>query len=112
VLRALRTADSLLFPSFHDSAGWAVGEAAVQGCPVICLDAGGPSLQAGRNAHVVPIAPESSLPRRIGECLQNLVGSGVPDEHLLADRIPALLEKWYSGTEAPSTREVLGGIVS
>ena len=61
VLRALSTADGFLFPSFHDSASWAVAEAAAQGCPVICLDAGGPQLQAGHNARVVPIAPERSL---------------------------------------------------
>jgi glycosyltransferase involved in cell wall biosynthesis len=97
VLQALQTADCLLFTSLHDSSPWAVGEASAQGCPVICLDTGGPPLQAGRNAHVVPIAPERSLPRRIGESLQNLAGEGVPDDHLLADRIPALLETWYSG---------------
>ena len=57
VLKAMQTADCLLFPSFHDSAPWAVGEATAQGCPVICLDVGGPSLQAGSNAHVVPMAP-------------------------------------------------------
>lgn len=97
VLLGLRTADCLLFPSFHDSSPWAVGEATAQGCPVVCLDAGGPALQAGRNAHVVPIDPERSLPIRIGECLQGLADRGVPDEHLVADRIPVLLEDWYCG---------------
>ena len=94
-------------PSFHDSAPWAVGEATAQGCPVICLDVGGPWLQAGRNAHVVPMVPHGSLPRRMGETLQNLAADGVPDDHLLADRLPALLQSWYSGNIAASRGSVL-----
>jgi glycosyltransferase involved in cell wall biosynthesis len=105
VLQALREADGLLFPSFHDSSGWAAGEASAQGCPVVCLDTGGPSLQAGRNAHVVPMSPERSLPRRIGHALQNLPHDSTPDDHLLADRIPALLETWYTGSVNASTCE-------
>jgi glycosyltransferase involved in cell wall biosynthesis len=105
VLQAFRKADGLLFPSFHDSSPWAAGEATAQGCPVICLDTGGPSLQAGRNAHVVPMSPERSLPQRIGEALQNLADDSMPDDHLLADRIPALLESWYSGSVTASTRD-------
>ena len=51
------------------------------------------------------IAPERSLSRRIGECLQGLDGRGIPDEHLLADRVPALLDSWYSGSVTPLTCE-------
>lgn len=97
VLKALRRVDCLLFPSFHEASGWVAGEASAQGCPVVCLDAGGSAHQAGRNAHVVPIVPERSLPQRIGERLQGLAGRGLPDDHLLADRIPVRLEEWYSG---------------
>lgn len=107
VLKAMQIADGLLFTSFHDSAPWAVGEATAQGCPVICLDVGGPWLQAGRNAHVVPMVPHGSLPRRMGETLQNLAADGVPDDHLLADRLPALLQSWYSGNIAASRGSVL-----
>jgi glycosyltransferase involved in cell wall biosynthesis len=96
VFAAFRAADALLFPSFHDSAPWSVGEAASLGCPVICLDAGGPSRQAGRNAHVVPMRPEESLAERIGEALNSLPGRGIADDHLLAERLPGLLKAWYS----------------
>lgn len=39
---AYRTADVFLFPSLHDSSGNVVLEAMAAGCPVICLDLGGP----------------------------------------------------------------------
>jgi glycosyltransferase involved in cell wall biosynthesis len=95
VLSAFASADALLFPSFHDAASWSAAEASALGCPVVCLDAGGPRLQAGQNAHSVPVDPVSSLPRRIGECLASLRERGVPDDHLLASRIPAILKVWY-----------------
>lgn len=95
VLAAFAAADALLFPSFHDSASWAVGEASALGCPVVCLDAAGPPSSAGRNAHVVPIAPARSLPERMGRCLTELTGRGEPDNHLEAARIPGLLRNWY-----------------
>ncbi|WP_422678011.1 glycosyltransferase [Blastococcus brunescens] len=40
VFALLTSARALLFPSFHDSAGWAVAEALTLGCPVVCLDLG------------------------------------------------------------------------
>jgi glycosyltransferase involved in cell wall biosynthesis len=96
VLEAFLSADALLFPSFHDSASWAVGEAASLGCPVVCLDAGGSRLQAGANAHAVPVQPTTTLPLRLGERLEHLHTRGQPDDHLLANRIPALLKTWYA----------------
>jgi glycosyltransferase involved in cell wall biosynthesis len=95
VLRSYRRADALLFPSFHDSAPWAVGEATSLGCPVVCLDVGGPALQAGRNAHIVKIEPAGTLPQRIGARLQELPVARYPDDHLLRDRLPVILRSWY-----------------
>lgn len=97
VLRALGSADAFLFPSFHDSASAAVAEASALGCPVVCLDLGGSPAQAGRNAHVVPVRPAASLPRRIGEALVAISGRGAPDNHLAAERIVGVLESLYSG---------------
>jgi glycosyltransferase involved in cell wall biosynthesis len=37
--------DVMLFPSMHDSGGWASVEAMAAGRPLICLDLGGPALQ-------------------------------------------------------------------
>ena len=38
----IRASAGLVFPSFHDSAGFVVAEAAALGTPVVCLDHGGP----------------------------------------------------------------------
>ncbi len=43
-LQATAEADGLLFPSLHDSGGYAVIEAMAAGLPVICLKLGGPGL--------------------------------------------------------------------
>jgi glycosyltransferase involved in cell wall biosynthesis len=43
VREALAHADALLFPSIRDAAGWSVAEAMAAGCPVVCIDAGGPA---------------------------------------------------------------------
>lgn len=102
VLGAFRSADALLFPSFHDSSSWAVGEATSMGCPVVCLDAGGPALQAGSNAHVVTISPARTLPLRIGATLEGLCGRGEPDDIWRYDRISGLLRTWYRGSGVES----------
>ena len=43
-LDSLQEADALVFPSLHDSGGYAVIEAMAAGLPIICLDLGGPGL--------------------------------------------------------------------
>lgn len=47
VLEIYRDHDVFFFPSLHDTGGYAVIEAMFNGLPVICLDAGGPSLAVG-----------------------------------------------------------------
>jgi glycosyltransferase involved in cell wall biosynthesis len=42
LLALMQRADVMLFPSFHEEAGWAVAEAVSVGLPVVCLDRGGP----------------------------------------------------------------------
>ncbi len=102
VLAAFRSADALLFPSFHDSAPWAVGEASSLGCPVVCIDAGGPPLLAGGNGHVVARHPTADLPRRIGETLVGLDGRGEPEHRWDASRLPGLLADWYGLDPVPA----------
>ena len=46
LLALMQGADVMLFPSFHEEAGWAVAEAVSVGLPVVCLDRGGPVLMA------------------------------------------------------------------
>lgn len=44
-LKKLGECHVLIHPSLHDSGGWVCLEAMAAGCPVICLDLGGPGLQ-------------------------------------------------------------------
>lgn len=95
VLAALRTADAMLFPSMHDSAGWAVAEAATLGCPVVCLDRGGPPLLAGSAGRPVP--PAGNVPDALARALRDTAESGrtTPTRRWSADRLPDLLDTWY-----------------
>ncbi len=95
VLLAMQQADAMLFPSMHDSGPWAVGEASAAGCPVICLDRGGPPLVADINAHVVPVGGDV-----IGGLAQALRDStnarAQPTTRWKAERLPALTASWYA----------------
>lgn len=57
VLKCLHEADGLLFPSLHDSGGYAVIESMAAALPVICLDLGGPGMfvtdECGWKVHAV-----------------------------------------------------------
>ncbi|QYB02803.1 glycosyltransferase family 4 protein [Rhodococcus sp. USK10] len=55
VLNALSIADAFVFPSLHDSAPWAVAEAAASGLPVVCFDLGGGPSLAKSNACFIDI---------------------------------------------------------
>jgi glycosyltransferase involved in cell wall biosynthesis len=105
VLAAFRSADAMLFPSYHDSSSWAVAEATALGCPIVCLDAGGTPLVGGRNSHVVERRPTVSLPDRIGAALNDLDGRGESEDRWNSKRLPALLAGWY-GLDAPHSLEV------
>jgi glycosyltransferase involved in cell wall biosynthesis len=55
VRRAMAAADAFLYPSMREAAGWVVAEALAVGCPVVCLDTGGPPLLLeGTGAAVAP----------------------------------------------------------
>lgn len=60
VLEKLAECDVLVHPSLHDSGGWVCVEAMAAGCPVICLDLGGPALQVTDETgfKVAAITPE------------------------------------------------------
>jgi len=58
VLRELGDHDVFLFPSLHDSGGFAVLEAMATGLPVICLDVGGPALSVVEGCGFrIPLGP-------------------------------------------------------
>ncbi|HSJ28844.1 MAG TPA: glycosyltransferase family 4 protein [Acidimicrobiia bacterium] len=85
VLRRMRSASCLLFPSFHDSAGFVVSEALSLGLPVVCLDHGGPGelvrLWETESRAVAP-GPAGATVRRLAEAIADFVDSPrpVPDE--------------------------------
>jgi glycosyltransferase involved in cell wall biosynthesis len=94
-LAAYDEADAMLFPSMHDSAPWAVAEASAAGCPVVCLDRGGPPMLAGPNAYAVPA--DKHVVRNLAEALDRAgQGRGEPYRRWSVDRLPDLLADWYA----------------
>jgi glycosyltransferase involved in cell wall biosynthesis len=60
VMALYAQADLMLFPSLHDSGGTVVLESISQGCPVVCLDLGGPPhFIDDRCGRVVPVGNRS-----------------------------------------------------
>jgi glycosyltransferase involved in cell wall biosynthesis len=94
VLAALSSADALLFPSMHDAGGWAVAEALSLGCPVICLDRGGPAVVVGAGEGVkVPVTGD--VVGGLARGLSSLEGRIPPVVRWTAGRLPSLLDRWY-----------------
>ena len=65
--------DLMLFPSLHDSGGWASVEAMAAGRPVICLDLGGPALQVEEDTGFkIPATSPAESIRGIAKALVSL----------------------------------------
>ena len=105
-LAALAEADAMLFPSMHDQAPWAVAEALSLGCPVVCLDRGGPAVLVGSGEGAkVPVSP--SVTRDLARALAGLDGRMAPVTRWSERRLPARLSDWYGlvGRQAGSLAE-------
>jgi glycosyltransferase involved in cell wall biosynthesis len=62
VLQLYREYDLFLFPSLHDTGGYAVIEAMANGLPVVCLDCGGPALAVQQGCGIkVPLGPRAQV---------------------------------------------------
>jgi len=96
VLDALAAADAYLFPSLHDSAGWSVAEAMAVGCPVVCLDAGGPPTLVGPGDGIV-VSREGDVVGRLACALEDARMLQPRPEQWSASRLPGLLDELYSG---------------
>jgi glycosyltransferase involved in cell wall biosynthesis len=94
VLAALDGADALLFPSMHDSAPWAVAEALSRGCPVVCLDRGGPSVLVGPGEGV-KVPAEGDVVGELARALASLPGRISPSDRWTPSRIPDRVTDWY-----------------
>lgn len=67
--------DIFLFPSLHDSAGQAIGEAMAHGLPVVCLDLGGPGVAVDSTCGAVietRAQRRAAVEQRIAEALAQL----------------------------------------
>ncbi|GAA1561224.1 hypothetical protein GCM10009789_13090 [Kribbella sancticallisti] len=97
VLTALLRADALLAPALREAAGWAVAEALASGCPVVCVDRGGPAvIVAPEDGAVVPWQGDV-----VGELAKGLASINTridPVNRWAPDRIPDLLATWYAST--------------
>lgn len=95
-----RAAHVFLFPSLHDSSGNVVLEAQAFGCPVICLDLGGPpTLVTSESARVVATAgcDEAAVISRLADALQ-VLSADEPARQRMAQlaRQHAALQTWTS----------------
>jgi glycosyltransferase involved in cell wall biosynthesis len=93
IKKVMQAADALLYPSMRDAASWVVGEALAVGCPVVCLDVGGPPLLVRTCGTTVP--SQGDLPGMLAKA----VAQSAHGERLAIrwgdDRIPGLLQEWY-----------------
>ncbi|WP_083750996.1 glycosyltransferase [Kribbella sp. ALI-6-A] len=95
VLAALLRADALLAPALREAAGWAVTEALASGCPVVCVDRGGPSVIVGPDEGVV-VDWRGDVVGGLAKGLASLKGRITPVDRWGPDRLPALLARWYA----------------
>jgi glycosyltransferase involved in cell wall biosynthesis len=97
VLERMRHAACLLFPSFHDSAGFVVSEALSLGLPVVCLDHGGP----GELVRSWPDIPSDAVPvSTLDETINRLA---VAIERFVEDLVPIPPEIAVASTTLSST---------
>jgi glycosyltransferase involved in cell wall biosynthesis len=99
VLAALARSDAMVFPSIRDSAGWSVAEAMASGCPVVCLDAGGPAALVGAGDGVL-VDPGGDVVADLAAGLERVRRLVPRRDRWSADRLPALLADVYRGAVA------------
>ncbi|MDP9333497.1 MAG: glycosyltransferase [Actinomycetota bacterium] len=103
VLAAVADADAMLFPGMHDAAGWAVGEAVALGCPVVCLDRGGPPIIIAAAQGSIAVQADRRVVGRLAAALEACHSHAVPSDRWNADRLPALLAEWYERAACPES---------
>jgi glycosyltransferase involved in cell wall biosynthesis len=100
VLAAMLRADALLAPAMREAAGWAVTEALASGCPVVCIDRGGPSVIVGPDEGAV-VSWRGDVVGELARGLAGLRGRITPVDRWGPDRLPALLAAWYATAHVP-----------
>jgi glycosyltransferase involved in cell wall biosynthesis len=75
VLQTYADYDVFLFPSLHDTGGYAVIEAMANELPVICLDCGGPAVAVQPDCGIrVPLGPRSSVVAGLAAAIRSYAG--------------------------------------
>lgn len=96
VLARMRTASCLLFPSFHDSAGFVVSEALSLGLPVVCLDHGGPGelvrIWTGTESTAVPPGSRRRTVAGLADALRDYVDDPRPVSEELVHSVSSLTD--------------------
>ena len=95
VLAAMFRADALLAPAIREAAGWAVTEALASGCPVVCVDRGGPAVIVGPGEGVT-VPWRGDVVGELARGLASLQGRITPVDRWGPDRLPDLLAEWYT----------------
>jgi glycosyltransferase involved in cell wall biosynthesis len=93
LLQKMAGFDVMLHPSLHDSGGFVCLEAMSAGCPVVCLDLGGPALQvtAETGFKIAAVSPEQTV-RDLAAAIEELATN--PDlrarlSHAARERVKA-----------------------
>lgn len=98
LLRSLSTHHVFLFPSLHDSSGFAPIEAQTAGLPVVCLDVGGPAELVGEGCGVkVPVTTPDEAVAGLAAGLEQLSEPGAWQAASSAARAHAL-DPWATPT--------------
>jgi glycosyltransferase involved in cell wall biosynthesis len=94
VLAAMADADALLMPSLHDGGSFVIAEAMAVGCPVVCLDWGGPrTLLRDGGGVLVPV--RGDVPGAMARALSTLGPRGRLDRRWSVDRLADVVDGWY-----------------
>ena len=94
---AIARADAFVSPSFHDAPPFVVGEALSLGCPVVCLDWGGPAALVA-DGQGVRVPPRGDVVGGLAAALASVPPHFTPDNRWATSRIPDLLDSWYRET--------------
>ena len=100
VMASLSRADALLAPALREAAGWAVAESLASGCPVVCIDRGGPSVIVGPEDGVV-VPWRGDVVGGLAKGLSGLKGRIEPVSRWSPDRLPEVLSSWYATARIP-----------
>lgn len=94
VLAAMADADALLMPSLHEGSSLAMVEAMAVGCPVVCLDWGGPrTLLRDGGGVLVPVGGD--VAGALAAALGDLGPRGVVERVWGVDRLVDVVDGWY-----------------